>query len=548
MKKFSVLLFVIPVLISSAQNIDSLYNEFLRVRGINQNVKTQITGEANLPIKCGFGIVNQVKMNYDKFSVQQKTLLKSVLNRPTTDTSFVSPSKIFRIHFNKANFPDYVPENIRNTLSADQLTIYKKKYLDSLAIAADSTYNYEVGFLNYLPPPKDFLNGGDDRYDIYLISGLGYYGETVPEDSLNPLSSTSYIIMDNAFGTGFYTHRINAAKVTIAHEFHHAIQLGHYGFWPKDLFYHELTSTSMEEFVYDNINDYYQYLDTYFRNPQRAFSSNDGYDLAIWNIFLKDRFGANIIKLTWELMPVERALNAIDKAIQQQQTGSDFKTEFNKFGQWTYFTGGRSILNKYFKEAANYPLINPTEITNSITVSSEAVSNNFYKMYSNSNGGKDSVITLITNSDIAGGISSPVSTLSFIYTLSTSSITGGKKIAENFYSKLEPPSNSLTEANVLSGNVMFTVIDYPFPQPFKYSLYNVINFPVAANGEKTAQLYIYSVDMNLVYSGLINIVGNQIISWNCLDNNSKKLGTGVYIFVTKTGDTIKKGKFVIHND
>lgn len=555
MKKFLFLLFSIPILISSAQNIDSLYNEFLRVRGINQNVKPRIADETDLPIKCGFGIVNQVKMNYDKFNEQQKILLKTILDRPSTDTSFVSPSKIFRIHFNKANFPDYVPENIRYTLSVDQLIAYKKKYLDSLAIAADSAYNYEVNILNYKQPPKDFNNGGDDYYDIYLLSNLGYYGETVPEDTLSPISFTSYIVMDDAFDPRdrFFTQRIEAAKVTIAHEFHHVIQIGNYGFWQKDLFYHELTSTSMEEFVYDSVNDYYQYLDSYFRNPQQTFNNinnrNNGYDLAIWNIFLRDRFGADIIKLTWELMPAERALNAIDKAIQQKQVGSNFKTEFNLFGQWTYFTGTRFIANKYFNEAAKYPLIQPTVISNSITVNSEAVSNNFFQLNDNSSGVRDSIITLVSNCDINGGMSSPISILPFSYSLSTQPLVNGKKISDKFYSLLE--SNSLpllTESNVLTGLITSSELDYAFPQPFKYSLYNSINFPVAANGERTAQLYIYSVDMNLVYSGLINIVGNEIISWNCLDNNGKKLGTGVYIYVTKSGDTIKKGKLVIQND
>ncbi len=534
MKKFLLLLYSIPILISSGQNIDSLYNEFLRVRGINQNVKPQVTGETNLPIKCGFGIVNQVKMNYDKFNDQQKILLKTVLDRPATDTSFISPRGWFRIHYYKTGY---------------NAPVYD---INEIAKAADSSYSYEVNFLGYRSPPPDNGAGGDDKYDIYIINEGGYYGGTTPDQLITDSTWTSFMDIDNAFGNNFYTKGIDAARVTIAHEFHHAIQIGNYiNRYNADGFYYELTSTSMEEFVYPSIDDYIQYIASYLRNPQQTFNNTsnvyNGYNLAIWNIFLRDRFGPNIIKLTWELMPVERALNAIDKAIQQQQTGSDFKTELNKFGQWTYFTGVRDD-GKHFKEAANYPLISPTEITNSITVGSEAISNNFFKMYNNSSGGKDSVITLITNSDVAGGITSPVSILQFTYTLSISPISGGKKIAENFYSKLEPPSNSLTEANVLGGNVIFAETDYPFPQPFKYSLYNVINFPVAANGEKTAQLYIYSVDMNLVYSGLINIVGNQIISWNCLDNNGMKLGTGVYIFVTKTGDTIKKGKFVIHND
>ena len=531
MKKLFILLLLTPFIISHAQNLDSLYNEFLRVRGINQNVKPRIAGETDLPIKCGFGIVNQVKLNYDKFSPLQKNVISSLLQRPKTDTSFVTPRGWFRIHYNKTgnDAPGYD--------------------IKEAAKAADSSYNYEVNILGYPPPPPDAGAGGDNRYDIYIINEGGTtYGGVTPEQLITDSTWTSYMDIDNDFGSNYNTHGIDAARVTIAHELHHAIQMGNYIYRANDIFYYELTSTSMEEFVYDSINDYYYYMDTYFRNSHRAFSStyiDNGYSRAIWNIFLRDRFGINIIKKIWELMPAERALNAIAKAI--QQAGSDFKTEFNKFGQWTYFTGVRDN-RKYFKEAAYYPLINPAEITNSITVRSEAVSNNFYKMYYNSGGGKDSVITLITNSDVAGGITLPVSTLSFTYTLSTSSIAGGKKIAENFYSKLEPQSYILTEAIVLSGNVMFTEIDYPFPQPFKYSLHNLINLPVVANGEKAAQLYIYSVDMNLIFSGLINIVGNELISWNCLDNNGKKLGTGVYIYVAKSGDTVKKGKLVIQND
>ncbi len=531
MKKLFILLLLTPFIISHAQNLDSLYNEFLRIRGINQNVKPQIAGEADRPIKCGFEIVNQVKMNYQNFSSKQKIILATILYRPKTDTSFVTPRGWFRIHYNKTgnDAPGYD--------------------IKEVAKAADSSYNYEVNILGYPPPPSDAGAGGDNRYDIYILNqGGGNYGGTTPDQLITDSTWTSFIDIDNDFGPNYNTHGIDAARVTIAHELHHAIQLGNYIYRPKDSFYYELTSTSMEEFVYDSINDYYYYMNTYFRNPHRAFSStyiDDGYSRAIWNIFLRDRFGINIIKKIWELMPAERALNAIAKAI--QQAGSDFKTEFNKFGQWTYFTGIRDN-HKYFKEAAYYPLINPTENANSITVSSEAVSNNFYKKYYNSSGGKDSVITLITNSDVAGGITSPVSTLSFTYTLSTSLITGGKKIAENFYSKLEPQSYILTEAIVLSGNVMSAGTDYAFPQPFKYTLHNSINIPVDANGESRAQLYIYSVDMNLVYSGLINIVSNEMISWNCLDNNDKKLGTGVYIFVAKTGDTVKKGKLVIQND
>jgi len=530
MKKFLPLIILFPVLISSAQNLDSLYNKFLHIRNATQFISGQQFVVNEGPIKCGFETVNQVWLNYEKFLPKQKEELKSLLDRPITDTSFVTPSGNFRIHFSKSgsDAPGY---DIRE-----------------LAKAADSAYNYEVNILGFSSPPNDAGRGGDNRYDIYVLNlSSGEYGYTQFDSLLTNDRYACFTVIDNDFGSGYNTHGIDGARVTVAHEFHHAIQVGDYIYRADDNYYYELTSTSMEKFVYSSLNDYISYMDSYFRNPQRAFASNDGYNIAIWHLFLRDRFGIGIIKNIWELMPQKRALQCIADAI--QSAGSTFKVEFNQFGVWTYYTGIRALPNKYFKDAALYQsLIVPTVITNSITVNSEAVSNNFFQLNDFSTGKKDSIVTVVSNSDIAGGISSPSATLNFTYSLSTQPISGGNKITDRYYSKLEPNNILLIESNVLTGLISLSQLDYAFPQPFKYSLYNLINFPVASNGETTAQLYIYSVDMNLVYSGLFNIVGNEIISWNCLDNNGKKLGTGVYIFVTKTGDAIKKGKFVIHND
>jgi hypothetical protein len=39
-----------------------------------------------------------------------------------------------------------------------------------------------------------------------------------------------------------------------------------------------------------------------------------------------------------------------------------------------------------------------------------------------------------------------------------------------------------------------------------------------------------------------------VAQWNPQYNAGGKLATGVYIYVLKNGDEIKKGKFVIYND
>lgn len=533
MKKLSLLYFFIPIVFTSAQNLDSLYNTFLAVKGVAQINAQQNVSIQSEPIKCSFGIINQVKQNYDKYSLQQKKVISSLLQRPTSDTSFVTPKRMFRIHFRKTGY---------------DAPLYD---LNELATAADSVYTYEINILGYPPPPKDDREGGDDLYDIYIQNlGTGNYGYTEQDRSIGNNTYTSFTVIDNDFGEGVNTHGIDGARVTIAHEFHHAIQLGNYGFFDRDIFFHEITSTAMEEFVFPNIDDYIYYIGTYFRNPQKSFNStsiDDGYSRAIWNLFLRERFGVNIIKKIWELMPSERALLAMTNAINKEN--SSFKVEFNTFGVWTYFTGGRSIPNKYFGEAAKYPLISPMVLKNSVTVNSESVSNNFFQYNDFTSTKRDSVITLVSNCDVQGAIGSSNTILPFTYTLAALQINGGKNIADGFYSKLESANIFLlTESNVLTGYMSIEEIDYAYPQPFRYSVHNQLFIPVAGIKGETAELSIFSIDMKLVYSGQKPVLAERVISWDVFDQTGKKLGTGVYLYVTKSGNTIKKGKFVIYND
>ncbi|MCX7798593.1 MAG: hypothetical protein N2249_08210 [Melioribacter sp.] len=544
MKKFfcKVVFFILLVIPLYAQNLDSLFTEYLRIKGRIVNEEKLVSSDTQY-IKCGFGIVNQVRINYGRFNPKQKIILSKLISRPKTDTSIVTNSGKFRIHFNK-------------------LGIHAPQYdLNELTKAIDSAYNYEVNILMYPPPPSDFGEGGDDKYDIYIqnLTG-GMYGYTETENSIGKDIYTSYIVIDNDF-SDTYTKGIDGAKVAVAHELHHAIQVGNYVFRNSDQFYHELTSTSMEEFVFDSINDYYSYLPSFFRNPQKTFSYNDGYNLAIWNIFLKDRFGYDIIKRSWELMRNERALNAIANAITEY--GSSFKHEFAIFAQWIFFTNYRAIPNKYFKEAENYPLIKPTMTldfvppSTSMQISTEPVSSNYLVFVNNTKSVPDTFITIISNSDIAQGIDSPNSKLNLKYILSIQSSVGFKRIIDNYYSKIECDNSFLiSESNILNNNLInegqisTAEITYAFPQPFRYSTNDFIYFPAQRTRSGFADLYIYSVNMDLIYSGEHKVYTSDktVIKWKVLSNDMKKLATGVYFYIIKAGENIIKGKFVVYND
>jgi len=75
-----------------------------------------------------------------------------------------------------------------------------------------------------------------------------------------------------------------------------------------------------------------------------------------------------------------------------------------------------------------------------------------------------------------------------------------------------------------------------------------IYIPASPDQTGYTDVNIYTSSMKLVYSGhkqVIPFTGHKVIQWNGLDNNNSRLASGVYIYVTKSGDNVTKGKLVI---
>lgn len=546
MKKYFLIIISFVAANIFGQNLDSLFNVYMNMHGENrQDVAVQSAEEG---VKCATALVFDIKRNIENFNPKQKSVLSALASRPSTDTSFVTKSGLFRVHFYKSgsNAPGYD--------------------LNELSIAIDSSYNYEVNILGYPPPPFDsgnssISNNPDQLYDIYITNlSFNFYGYTDTDEDLGDSKYTSFIVIDNDFST-YYTKGIDAARVTVAHELHHAIQMGNYIFRSEDQYYYELTSTSMEEFVFDDVNDYYDQLRSFMLNPRRSFPFNNGYNLAIWNIFLSQRFDKDIIKRTWELMPQKRALNSIADAIAER--GKNFKEEFAQFGLWLYFTGSRAVPGKFFEEAANYPLVKPLmsmefmKPESSMDVSSEPVSTNILLFTTENGGFVDTFTAVISNCDLNSAVNRTSNTIDFKYRLSNSPAQGFRKVLDGYYSLIESQSEFLlTEANVFNnspvnnGGIISREVAYVYPQPFRYSKYNFLYMPAPKENNGVAELYVYSTDMNLVYNGNTRILNfdNIVAQWNPFDNNGNKLASGIYFYVLKSGDKIIKGKFAVLND
>ncbi|HTR80530.1 MAG TPA: MXAN_6640 family putative metalloprotease, partial [Bacteroidota bacterium] len=316
-----------------------------------------VTGE-----KCGLPAITYAIKNRDHLTPEVSQALQIILDRPTSQKSILVGS--FRIHYDTTGIEaaamlDSLYQPIPGT--ADQ-------FADSVGAIANYCEWFETKVLGYLPSPADSMAGGGPEYDIYVVD-LGDYGFTTPETPINNKPQggtyTSFMTIDNSFA--FVNPPANRGlpgmRVTIAHELHHSIQIGNYGYWTNDIYFYELTSVWMEDVVFNDVNDYYQYEKSpegQFASPQVPFNTNSFimYSRAIWGHYIAKRFGRDAMLRTWEEIQSAPPLEAIDRALQKPPYNSSFNAAFAEWNVWNYFTGARSDSALYYPEGAAYPEIN----------------------------------------------------------------------------------------------------------------------------------------------------------------------------------------------
>lgn len=139
-------------------------------------------------------------------------------------------------------------------------------FANQVATELEYLYSIEHATLGYAAVPSDSTsttNGGDALFDVYLANtgAYGIYGYVQAEgdstETTRPLGAWSYMVLDNNF-TEFVGDPLDSLKVTVAHEYFHAIQFG-YSIYSDGAFM-EHTSTWIEDIVYPGIHDNYQYL------------------------------------------------------------------------------------------------------------------------------------------------------------------------------------------------------------------------------------------------------------------------------------------------
>lgn len=225
-------------------------------------------------------------------------------------------------------------------------------YVDKVMASFEYVYAQEIDTMKFTAPPSDSGNiGNSDKYDVYLLKiADDIYGYAAPIDMVNdnPNSqqlteknaATSYIVLRNNYSESVNFTSDEFMKVTIAHEFFHAVQFG-YDVREK-AWLMEATATWIEDEVYDDINQNIEYLSPWFSTPYisldatQAEKENHWYGSWIFFKYVSEHLGGyKTVRSVWEnsvkydSKTKDYSFRALNDAL--VAAGSDFKKTFRNF-------------------------------------------------------------------------------------------------------------------------------------------------------------------------------------------------------------------------
>ena len=394
--------------------VDRIYYEALFLHNPDK-VPAQIRDLVHNVEKCGFSLVQRIQSNWEKFSDHQRDMLAAI-GRVDMPFSYIAPSGLFKIHYDTAGVDAVSSEDLDNSGVPD--------YIEAAGVILDEVFDVEINQLGFNPPPGDLGLDGPE-WDIFIRNISGVYGYVLRDQQISsdPDTYSSSMYLDNDY-THTRTKGLDGLRVTAAHEFNHMIQLGY--IWRDDdrngscddIFLMEALSTYIEDKVYDDINDYYHYLDFFFSNTNKPFTyigSDHEYALCIWFHFLEKILNDYYIGRTVLEQVVEYpAVDALDHVLISR--GSGFDEALTLFYGWNYMTGQRADTDRFYPEGDAYPMIKLDSVISfkrdtALTVVVNFMASRYYEFQA-----EDASYTLIpTNINRNAGSTTKNAVLSLVY-------------------------------------------------------------------------------------------------------------------------------------
>ncbi|MEX1138677.1 MAG: MXAN_6640 family putative metalloprotease [Bacteroidota bacterium] len=498
--------------------------------------------------KCGTPLMIDVMQIMREAPLHVRSGIEEALQRPVRETSRLGASGRFRIHYNTSDTEQPGMVGVPNS---------HEEYVDSVIAIFDQVWNKVIGELGFEPPPFDNGVGGGNEYDVYILSlPTGTFGKTFWELADNLESGIrqrfpSYITIDINYA-GERTPGLDGLRVTVAHEFHHAIQVGAYGIWQNvplfDFFFYELTAVWMEEVVFGEINDYYFDLVNFFRffkdlsNRSYGFTSFSiwrGYERSVWALFLEKKYGRDIVRQIWEGMKRMPALESMDDVLKLH--GSSLESDFAEFASWNLFTGFRADTVRYYNEGNMFPLlaVNASAAFSGSTSSFQGTALPLSLQYYRFDLTGDTVVAVIANSDAPRAYTAPSQSNSFSLSLSSGTVQGATQKLNNGLTvgfMAEASGEWRTRYVGMSGNADLRLESLPSPNPLRLSKSDLLILPLEDTPEGPVEVFFLTPSLDLAYSGtfaITNRIGKSevVVPTTSLEQH---LSSGVHFVHLKT--------------
>ncbi|MFN2489566.1 MAG: MXAN_6640 family putative metalloprotease [Actinomycetota bacterium] len=229
-------------------------------------------------------------------------------------------------------------------------------WVETTKRVVEHVWTTEVGRYNFRAPKSDASStnhGPNDKLDVYLadIGNFGLFGYVATDDPNASRASykywdlSAYMVVDNDFAANqfFGTSGLAALRVTVAHEFFHAVQFAYDA--SEDIWFLEGTATWMEDQVYDRINDNLNYLAgsalRFPGVPLDYFSQGFQYgNWIFWRLLsengCRSKSKPGIVRKVWERADGARggpdlySLKAVARTLKKE--GSSLRKVFANFG------------------------------------------------------------------------------------------------------------------------------------------------------------------------------------------------------------------------
>ncbi|MBI4534797.1 MAG: hypothetical protein HY708_00875 [Ignavibacteriae bacterium] len=520
----------------------------------------------DIPQKCGLPSIAHALSNRDRLSPDLRRSLDLVLTRPVLQKSIVAGN--FRIHYDTVG--SHAPAMLDS--SHNPIPGTANEYADSAASIIGRVAIFEIDSLGYPAAPPDLGEGGGPEYDIYIMELGNLYGETVFETPIEETGErvryTTFMRIDNdfVFVNPDSNRGLPALRVTLAHEFHHAIQIGNYGFWSGETYFYEITSTWLEDVLFPEVNDYFQYVRSgsgQFRRPEVSFTTSNGlieYSRCVWAHYIENKYnrlrsypkyGRTLMRLFWERIRLLKPLAAMDIVLQEQEHPheTNFRNAFTEWSIWNYFTGARSDTALYYPEGSYYPMIAPTVVdfvppSRVVSGSLNFLASRYYDVLVNG----QPITLMLSNINLAAALANTTTAFPYSFLFNSRQLDESyRSIGGGIFAKLSvaDPTNWFSK-DIFGASPVAT----PFPNPLMSDGKSVVNIPISATTMQSGTLTILSSSMDLIYSSAqssiyLGQLGKHVFRWNGKSDDGDVAATGVYIYVLELpGETIK-GKLAV---